>query len=147
MPRVIRPTIVFVLLAFRAFAADTPSTTPLPSDWIDPQTGHRIIRLSPDEGGSSLYFHQHSYTPEGDKIIIHTRSGLATVDLKALGTGKPKFELIAPNTRAFATSWRTREAYVHRGDSIVAVHLDTKAERTVVKLPPTPRPAGRDQLR
>ncbi|MEO6992200.1 MAG: oligogalacturonate lyase, partial [Lacunisphaera sp.] len=39
----------------------------LRSDWIDPDTGHRIIRLSPDSGGSSLYFHQHSYTPEGDK--------------------------------------------------------------------------------
>ena len=39
----------------------------------------------------------------------------------------------------FATAWRTREAYVHRGDAIAALHLDTKAERIVVKLPPNAR--------
>jgi oligogalacturonide lyase len=26
----------------------------VPSDWVDPATGHRVIRLSGDEGGSSL---------------------------------------------------------------------------------------------
>lgn len=124
-----------------AFAAD-----PLPMDWIDPQTGHRIIRLSPNEGGSSLYFHQRSYTPEGDKIIIHTRGtgggpgALATVDLTGLADTspfkRPKIDIVSTNTRAFATAWRTREAYSFRGDSIMAIHLDTKAEREVVKLPP-----------
>jgi oligogalacturonide lyase len=94
-----------------------------------------VIRLSPDEGGSSLYFHQRSYTPEGDKMILHTRGDLATVDLSTLGKSRPKVEVIAPATRSFATAWRSREAYVHRGDAIVAIHLDTKAERTVVKLP------------
>ncbi|MSU24581.1 MAG: oligogalacturonate lyase, partial [Opitutus sp.] len=62
----------------RTFAADAPPadpTTKIPSDWIDLDTGHRVIRLSPDNGGSSLYFHQNGYTPEGDKLIIHTRDG------------------------------------------------------------------------
>jgi oligogalacturonide lyase len=112
----------------------------LPSDWIDPATGHRVIRLSPDEGGASLYFHQRYYTPEGDKMILHTRDGaLVTVDISTLGVSPPKLEIIAPRTRAFATAWRTREAYVYRGDAVVAIHLDTKAEREVVKLPPQAR--------
>lgn len=115
---------------------------PPPSDWIDPDTGHRIIRLSPDEGGSSLYFHQRSYTPEGDRLIIHTRAGLETVDLTTLGRTPPRRALIAPGTRAIATAWRTREAYVRRPESIVALHLDTKAEREVVKLPPQARGRG-----
>jgi hypothetical protein len=130
MPNPTRLLALAVLAASCALAAD-----PLPSDWIDPQTGHRVVRLSPDEGGSSLYFHQRAYTPEGDKVIIHTRGSLATVDLSTLGKTRPKVEIVAPSTRAFATAWRTREAYVHRGDSIVAVHLDTKATREVVKLP------------
>ena len=57
----------------RSFAAGAPeANAPAPADWVDPATGHRVIRLSPDTGGSSLYFHQHTYTPEGDKIIIDT---------------------------------------------------------------------------
>jgi hypothetical protein len=136
MPHLARLSVLFGALIVHVLAADSASDAPLPSDWTDAKTGHRVIRLSPDEGGSSLYFHQRSYTPEGDKIIIHTRGGLATVDLTTLGISRPKVEVIAPQTRAFATAWRTREAYAYRGDTIVAIHLDTKAERIVVKLPP-----------
>lgn len=123
---------------FAADATSTPSTSDpaqLPSDWIDTATGHRVIRLSPDTGGTSLYFHQHAYTPQGDKLIIHTREGLATVDLTALGVSTPKVELVAANTRAIATAWKTREAYVRRENAIFAINLDTKAEREVLKLP------------
>ncbi len=117
------------------------AAAPPPRDWIDPDTGHRVIRLSPDQGGSSLYFHQNGYTPEGDKLIIHTRGdtpgtgNLATVNLTTLGISPPKIEIVAANTRAIATAWRTREAYVRRENSIVAIHLDTHAERTVIALP------------
>lgn len=135
-----RPYSFFVLSLLlgigRVGAAAAEPAPALPSDWIDPDTGHRVIRLSPDGGGSSLYFHQHTYTPEGDKLIIHTREGLATVDLTTLGVSPPKLEMIAPNTRAIATAWKTREAYVRRDNAIVAINLDTKAEREVLKLPP-----------
>ena len=120
----------------RSFAADASMPVPLPSDWIDPQTGHRIIRLSPDEGGSSLYFHQRSYTPEGDKIIINTDEGITSVDLTTLGVSPPKREVIASGaTGLIATSWRAREAYFRKGGSLMAVNIDTKAVREVVKYP------------
>ena len=96
------------VLVLRVLAADAPSPTalaaaPPPRDWIDPDTRHRVIRLSPDQGGSSLYFHQNGYTPEGDKLILHTRDGaLATVDLTTLGLSPPKLEIVAPATRAIA---------------------------------------------
>jgi len=41
-----------------------------PSDWIDPATGHRTIRLSQDAGTASLYFHQNAYTDRGDKLFV-----------------------------------------------------------------------------
>ena len=59
------------------------------SDWIDPKTGHRVIRLSPDTGGSTLYFHDHRYTPEGDKMIIRGVGGVGVVDLSTLGQSPP----------------------------------------------------------
>ncbi len=116
----------------------TTARADLPSDWIDPDTGHRVIRLSPDSGGSSLYFHQHGYTPEGDKLVIRALGGLATVDLATLGVAPPRCELVLAGANPIATAWRTREAYfVDRAQgALMAVHLDTKAVREVVKLPP-----------
>ena len=121
------------------------SAEALPRDWIDPETGHRIIRLSPDTGGTSLYFHQRSYTPEGDKIVIRAEGGIATVDLSTLGVSPPKVELVLAGTSPIATAWRTREAYyVDRPRGVLmAVHLDTKAVREVAKLP---APAGGGQF-
>lgn len=117
------------------------SGSPLPADWVDPQTGHRVIRLSPDAGGSSLYFHQRSYTPEGDRIVIRTREGIVSVDLTTLGVSPPRQELVLAQASPIATAWRTREAYFfsREENALRAVHLDTKAVRTVVKLPPEVR--------
>jgi oligogalacturonide lyase len=39
-------------------------------------------------------------------------------------------------------AWRTREAYFRQGNAIVAVHVDTKATRQVVELPPQARGPG-----
>lgn len=129
---------LFLALSPFAFAADS-----LPSDWIDPQTGHRVIRLSPDAGGGSLYFHQRSYTPEGDKVILRTREGIVAVDLKTLGSSRPQPDLVLANASPIAMAWRTREAYffARQENTVKAVHLDTKAVRDVVKLPPQARGA------
>ena len=63
-------------LAAPALARETsPSPlAPAPKDWIDPKTGHRIVRLSEEGGSKNLYFHQHGYTPRGDKLAITTPS-------------------------------------------------------------------------
>src|ERR1051326_970599 len=55
---------------------------PPPREWIDPDTGHRVIRLSDEPGSASLYFHQNPYTPDGQKLIITTPTGLSAINLK-----------------------------------------------------------------
>src|SRR3970040_1981907 len=35
-----------------------------PKDWIDADTGHRVVRLTGDAGGSTLYFHDNAFSPE-----------------------------------------------------------------------------------
>jgi oligogalacturonide lyase len=53
----------------------------LPSGWIDPDTGHRVVRLSRDDGTASLCFNQNAYTKAGKKLILTTRGGgIATID-------------------------------------------------------------------
>jgi len=126
------------LLALVLLLLPASSRAALPADWIDPDTGHRVIRLSPDSGGSSLYFHQRGYTPEGDKLVIRSLGGIATVDLSTLGTAAPKVELVLAGASPIATAWRTREAYYldRAQNTLMAVHLDTKVLRQVVTLPP-----------
>jgi oligogalacturonide lyase len=53
-----------------------------PIEWIEPTTGHRVVRLSRDAGSSSLYFHQYAYSADGQKLIFTNGGGVWTVDLE-----------------------------------------------------------------
>ena len=44
----------------------------VPKEWVDPETGHRVVRLSDEPGSSSFYFHQNGYTAKGDKLVFST---------------------------------------------------------------------------
>ena len=102
-----------------------------PADWVDPATGHRVIRLTGDGGGSSLYFHQNSFTPKGDKLIFNVKEGIAAVDLTKLGEGPTKAEVVVPDARAISMAWRTPEVYYRKSGALYAAHLETKQSRKV----------------
>ena len=112
-----------------------------PLDWIDPATGHRVVRLSRESGSASLYFHQNAYTSEGDKLLISTPSGLETVNLtnRALEIVVPRASYSMGGSSGVEVGRKSRQVYYGvRGDDgtvIRATHLDTKATRDVVKLP------------
>ncbi|HTH38859.1 MAG TPA: hypothetical protein VL572_12870, partial [Pyrinomonadaceae bacterium] len=57
----------------------------LPREWIDPDTGHRVVRLSDESGSQSFYFHQNGYTASGDKLVFSTPKGLSTYNFKTKG--------------------------------------------------------------
>ena len=83
-------------------------------DWIDPYTGHRIVRLSEEGGSTTLYFHNNSYTPEGDKLIFNTPSGLAVVEVAKIGMPDQKLEIVTQGGGANMAR-RSREVYVTIG--------------------------------
>ena len=119
----------------RAPAADpTPAATP-PTDWIDPATGHRVVRLSIEPGTASLYFNQNAYTPDGKKLIVTSPSGISTIDLATR-----QIDLIVPGeVRVIVAGHRTGDVYYSKrtgSDTFVyAVHVATKAIRQIAKLP------------
>ena len=39
--------------------------------WIDPATGHRIVRLTDEAGLDSPYFHQNAFTPSGEGVVLY----------------------------------------------------------------------------
>lgn len=75
----------FTLRAVLALSATTFSSPALHAEpakqWVDQLTGHHILRISKEAGSASLYFHQNSYTPQGDKMIISVPNGIAVVTL------------------------------------------------------------------
>src|SRR5438093_8171814 len=77
---------VVALMVTAAGVALHPQET-LRKDWIDSDTGHRVIRLTDDAGGSTLYFHDNAFSPEGDKLMFNTPHGIASVDVAKIGTG------------------------------------------------------------
>jgi len=119
----------------------TASAADLPTEWIDADTGHRIIRLSREDGTQSLYFNQNAYTADGKKLIVTTAGGgistinLATREVKPLVAG-PVSVLVAGH-KSGDVYYTKRQSGGRGGPGIVyATNVDTGATREVVKLPP-----------
>ena len=111
-----RSFLLFALAALPSYAAENPvAPTPPSTDWIDPDTGHRIIQLSIEPGSSTLYFHDNSYSAKGDKYIFNSPTGVMMLDITRLGPEAPKPEVVAPGSRGPYMARRTREVYFTRG--------------------------------
>jgi oligogalacturonide lyase len=110
---------------------------PLPREWVDRDTGHRVVRLTDSPGASTLYFHDNAFSPEGDKLMINTPTGVAVIDVAKIGTDVAKPNIVAPARRGAYFARRTREIYFNvpgatggRGTGkVMAAHVDTGAVR------------------
>jgi oligogalacturonide lyase len=119
-------------LALAAVLTLTAAAADLPTEWIDKDTGHRVIRLSRDDGTQSLYFHQNAYSADGKKLIVTTAgNGIATIDL-ATREVKP---LVAGPVSVLVTGHKTGDVYYTRRAVVFAANLETGVSREVVKLP------------
>jgi oligogalacturonide lyase len=113
--------------AFLSRAAEEP-----PREWIEPSTGHRVVRLSREPGTSSFYFHQNGYTAAGDKLVVATREGLSTINLQTREI-EPIVEGRASNV---IVGKKTRQVFYTRDGAVFATHLDTRATRKIGVFPP-----------
>ena len=123
------------LLAIVAVAQQQP-----PREWIDPDTGHRVVRLSEEPGSASLYFHQNPYTPDGQKLIITTPNGLSAINLSTRAIEK----IVDGRVSVIIVGRKSGDVYYSRTvtdnnvrkTTVYATNLNTKATREIVKLPP-----------
>jgi oligogalacturonide lyase len=123
-----KPQLISIHLLLFAAIAFSQSTEP-PREWIDPDTGHRIVRLSNEPGSSSFYFHQNGYTASGDKLVFSTRSGLSTYDFKT----KKIEQIVEGRTSNVIVGRKSRKAFYLKGDTVYETDIDTKATREIVK--------------
>jgi len=82
MHRITFPIAGLSLVALLAGCATTANHPAAAREWIDRDTGHRVIQLSREPGSESLYFNLNPFTPDGRKMIITTRDGLSLIDLQ-----------------------------------------------------------------
>lgn len=102
-----------------------------PLEWVEPETGHRVIRLSREGGTSSFYFHQNGYTAEGDKLVVAVPDGLATIELKTREIKR----IVEGPARQVVVGRKQRNVFYTREDSVYATQVDSGARREVAKLP------------
>lgn len=106
-----------------------------PREWIDADTGHRVVRLSDEPGTASLYFHQNAYSPDGRKIVVTTRHGIAMIELATR-----KIEpVVEGQVRVIVVGHKSGDVYYAKQEDgknwIYATNLDTKATRRVAEVP------------
>jgi oligogalacturonide lyase len=112
--------------------AAAPRQAEPPAEWVEPATGHRVLRLSREPGTSSLYFHQNAYTASGDKMVVTTPKGLAVIHLQT----RQVEPLVEGRAGQVVVGKKTRQVFYTRDGAVYATHLDTRVTRQVAKLPP-----------
>jgi oligogalacturonide lyase len=109
-----------------------------PTEWIDADTGHRVVRLSREAETASLYFHQNPFTAEGDKMVLATPGGLSVYDFKSreIKLAVPGFTYSVRGSGGIEVGHKTRTVYFEKDGAIWATNLDTFATRQLARLPP-----------
>lgn len=105
---------------------------PMPVTWIDRETGHQIIRLSPDHGQDrSFYFHNNPFFPaasgKGWEMLYYGEDRNGHRQLFAVQLEDRTVRQLTQFPRPFSgeiLGLRHRLAYVQAGDSVFAVGLD-----------------------
>ncbi len=103
-----------------------------PREWIDPDTGHRVVRLSDEPGSGSLYFNQNGYTSDGRKLIYTSPNGIHALDL---GSRTSKL-VVAGRVRVIEAGRKTMNVYYVKEGAVFATNVDTGETRQIGKLPP-----------
>ena len=109
----------------------TGGTEP-PASWTDPDTGHRIIRLTREPGSASLYFNQNGYTADGQKMIYSTPNGISVLDLKTLEAKS----VVEGRVRVIEAGRKSQNVYYIKEGFIYSTNVDTAETRQIAKLPP-----------
>jgi len=126
-----------------AVAARAPAASgAVPRDWIDPKTGHRIVRLSDDVGASKLYFYRNSFTPQGDLMVMSTPAGIVAVDLKTHAltplVSNPRADLMFTGRKTRTVYYSVSDpgdgAPTDRPRDIFAFDIDTRRSRRIARL-------------
>ncbi len=109
-------------LAFLAFPL--LAQTEAPKTWVDPDTGHRVVRLTDEPGSASLYFNQNGYTPDGKKLVYTTPNGIYTLDL---ATQRREERVVEGRVRLIEVGHKTPACFYTKAGAVFVTDTETGA--------------------
>jgi len=115
---------------FHVLFGQAPASEP-PESWIDPDTGHRVVRLTRETGSASLYFNQNGYTADGKKLVYTTPEGISVLDL---ATHQARRIVDGP-ARVIEAGRKTERVYYSREGAVFSVDADSGESRRIGALP------------
>src|SRR6202011_6303631 len=98
----------------------------------DPDTGHRVLRLTREPNSASLYFNQNGYTADHQKMVYTTPEGISVLNLAT----KEAKSVVNGRVRIIVTGHKTQNVYYIKDGSVYSTDVDTLATRMIAKLPP-----------
>lgn len=119
------------LLLFSLLAQDAAAAPP-PKSWIDPDTGHRVLRLTDEPGSASLYFNQNGYTADGKKLVYTTPNGISVLDLAT----KQARSVVQGRVRLIDAGRKTQRVYYTRDGAAWWTDVDSGESKKIGTLPP-----------
>lgn len=102
-----------------------------PKEWIDRDTGHRVVRLSQEPDSRSLYFHQNAYTQDG-RMIFSSTNGIFAVDLKTRAIEK----LVPSPARVIQAGKKFGRVYYTKDRTLFSLDPATLVVKKIFSLPP-----------
>jgi oligogalacturonide lyase len=113
------------LLAAAAAAQEPPRS------WVDPDTGHRVVRLTDEKDSASLYFNQNGYTADGKQMIFTTPEGISALNLET----HQSHSVVKGRVRVIVAGRKTPSVFYASGNSVFVANIDTGATREIGKMP------------
>jgi len=115
---------------------ETGPKKPMPSEWIDRDTHHKVVRISRKEGNSaSFYFHNNPFI--GDKMVFYNTDDkgiqIYTVDLHTLQIQPVTDQAFPMNGEIVGL--RSRSVYYQVGDSVYSTNIDTRKSKLIFVFP------------
>lgn len=98
---------------------------------MDPDTGHRIVRLTDEPGSASLYFNQNGYTADGKKLVYTTPNGISVLDLAS----KSAHAVVTGKVRLIDAGRKTQRVFYLRDGAAFWTNVDTGETRKIGELP------------
>ena len=127
---------IFLHLSAQFSAGQTNNNAPsgpVPRQWIDADTGHRVTRVSYEPGSQALYSNRNAFTPDGKDMIYTSPFGIHVLNLATL----TERVLVGGNVASLAVGTRTRRVFYNTGSNIYlnSVDIDTGAVTRVGTIP------------
>ena len=111
----------------------TPSAGEPPTSWIDPQTGHRVVRITREPGSASFYFNVNSYTPDGKEMVYTTPDGISVINLSTWKTR----QVVQGKVRTIVVGHKTPSVFYIKPEErgLYVTNVDTGVTRKLGELP------------